>query len=166
MCNRSAHMRSLITPNTMTYQYQVSFITAVKRAFSQYCSFHGRASRSEYWWFILFNFIVGGLITAIFGGSGYIEMIKTALSDPERAQYITMTGAYNTVSTAWAILTFLPGLGLLWRRLHDAGHSGWWILWILLPFIGSIILLIILCQRSVPVANKYGPVPNVATIPD
>lgn len=41
------------------YQRQVSFGEAISRAFSNYANFNGRASRSEYWWFVLFNFILG-----------------------------------------------------------------------------------------------------------
>lgn len=150
----------------MTYQYQVSFGTAVKRAFSQYCSFHGRASRSEYWWFFLFNFLVGAIIVGIFGGAGYAEVIRTAMTDPVKASSIELSGTYVTLANLWSLITLLPGLGLFWRRMHDTGHSGWWWLWGLLPVIGWIVLLVFLCKNSVPVENKYGPVPNMATVPD
>lgn len=163
MGRRCAGRNSLMT---MTYQYQVSFLTAVKRAFSQYCSFHGRASRSEYWWFFLFNFLVGAVIVAVFGGSDYVELVKTSLSDPVKAGSIELSGSYTTISYIWSLITLLPGLGLFWRRMHDAGHSGWWWLWSLLPVIGWIVLLVALCKNSVPAENKYGPVPNVTTVPD
>ena len=48
------------------YQYQVSFGNAISRAFSNYCNFSGRASRSEFWWFTLFTAIVGTAISAVF----------------------------------------------------------------------------------------------------
>lgn len=150
----------------MTYQYQVPFMTAVSRAFSRYCNFRGRASRSEYWWFYLFNLIVGIIITCVFGGSGYLEYLRTAFTNPMKASGMFISGTMSTISWIWGIITLLPSLGLFWRRMHDAGHSGWWWLWILLPLVGWIIILVALCKASVPGENKYGPVPNTATVPD
>lgn len=74
-----------------------------------------------------------------------------------------VSGTYYTVNNLWNLIVLLPGLGLFWRRMHDAGHSGWWWLWLLLPVIGWIIVLITLCRRSEPRENEYGPVPNLIT---
>lgn len=127
------------------YQYQVPFGDAVKRALNNYCCFTGRASRSEYWWFYLFNWIVSwviGLLTWIIPGD---------------------TGIYIAYSlmTLWGLAMLLPSLGLLFRRLHDTGRSGWNWLWIWFPFVGWIILLVFLCQDSQMEENQYGPVPNM-----
>lgn len=142
----------------------VSFGEAVKRAFSQYCKFTGRASRSEYWWFYLFNLIVSVIIffagggprifsdMCHFGGGCYGGFAGGAIG---------FSGTYTTLSYIWSLAVLLPSMGLLWRRFHDAGHSGWWCLWSLLPVIGWIVLLVAMCQPSVPAANKYGPVPNL-----
>ncbi|MDE6391375.1 MAG: DUF805 domain-containing protein, partial [Duncaniella sp.] len=56
---------------------------------------------------------------------------------------------------------FLPSLGVMVRRLHDTGRSGWWWL-IALTGIGALLLLYWLVQPSQPVPNKYGEVPNMA----
>ncbi len=122
------------------YQYQVSFSDAIKRAFNQYCCFTGRASRSEYWWFVLFTFIVGVILEALAGNS--------------------MTSIFAWLAYLFSLATLLPSLGLVFRRLHDTGRSGWNILWCLLPLIGTIILLVFLCQPSKPEPNQYGPMPN------
>lgn len=121
------------------YQYQVSFGDAIKRAFSNYCDFNGRASRSEYWWWTLFCFIVSVAINIIF---------------------IKAHTAESVVSSLWGLATLLPSLGLLFRRLHDTGRSGWNVLWALLPLVGAIILIVYCCQPSQPEENPYGPVPN------
>lgn len=151
----------------MAYQYQVSFITAIKRAFAQYCNFYGRASRSEYWWFYLFNLLVGALIFALFGGANYASSMWDMATGDSSIEHLEMSAGttYSTVMYIWNLIVLLPGLGLFWRRMHDAGHSGWWWLWLLLPLIGWIIVLVALCKASVPTENKYGPVPNLTNAP-
>ena len=126
------------------YQYHVSFGDAVKRAFNKYCCFTGRASRSEYWWFILFTAIVGwviGIFCGIFFGSQSL--------------------ATSYISGVWGLFILLPSLGLLFRRLHDTNRSGWNVCWGFLPFIGQIILIVYCCQDSQMSDNQYGPVPNI-----
>lgn len=124
------------------FQYQVSFDEAIRRAFQKYCCFTGRASRSEYWWFALFNVILGVII-------GIIGIV--AGQDVEKfLQYIVQ------------IALFLPGLGLCFRRLHDTGRSAWNLFWWILPIVGWIILIVYFCQESQPQDNKYGPIPNLA----
>ncbi|MBD5329024.1 MAG: DUF805 domain-containing protein [Bacteroides sp.] len=127
------------------YQYQVSFLDAVKRAFNNYCCFTGRASRSEYWWFCLFNLIVSwvlGVFCGIIFGQDNLSV----------TYYI---------SGLWNLAVLLPSFGLLFRRLHDTGRSGWNWCWSFLPVVGWIILLVYLCQDSQMQDNQYGPVPNM-----
>ena len=113
----------------------MSFIDAIKSVFSQYAGFTGRARRSEYWWFTLFNMIVSGIIGAILPNFEWI----------------------------WTIIVFLPGLAVCIRRLHDVGKSGWFYLWFLLPLVGWIILLIQLCKDSTE-DNQWGPNPKGSTV--
>ncbi|MDE6754970.1 MAG: DUF805 domain-containing protein [Muribaculaceae bacterium] len=124
------------------YQYQVSFGEAIQRAFNNYCCFTGRASRSEYWWFCLFVGLVSWalslLVGSIIGGT-----------------------AAQVVTYLWSLAMFLPSLGLLIRRLHDTGRSGWNACWSFLPVIGTIILIVYCCQDSQMSDNQYGPVPNL-----
>lgn len=136
------------------WQYQVSFGEAIKRAFSNYCNFRGRASRSEYWWFFLFTF----LVSAVLGVPGYVAVFKNALAG---STDVSAFSGWSSLSYLWALVVFLPSFGLLFRRLHDSGRSGWNWLWSFLPFIGAIILLVYLCTESQPFPNKYGDVPNM-----
>lgn len=123
------------------YQEQLGFTESVKRAFgSDYCKFTGRASRSEYWWFALFNFIVYAIIATIF--------------NPNGSTYSIITGIYGLV-------VLLPSIGLSIRRMHDIGRSGWWILINLVPVVGWIVFIVFACQPSQPQENQYGPVPNM-----
>lgn len=134
------------------YQYQVTFSDAIKRAFSYYCCFTGRASRSEYWWFALFNAIVSFVISF---ASGIIFVLVDDSGDPVSDIYA------NIPSYIYQLIVLLPSMGLCFRRLHDTGRSGWNICWGLLPCIGLIILIVYYCQESEPEENAYGPVPNL-----
>jgi uncharacterized membrane protein YhaH (DUF805 family) len=53
----------------------------------------------------------------------------------------------------------LPSLAVFFRRLHDAGHSGWWWLIALLPIVGAIVLLVFTLQGSEP-PNQWGSGPD------
>lgn len=125
------------------YQRQVSFGEAVQRAIIEnYCNFNGRASRSEYWFFALFNFIISfvlGFLTGLTGGAMFLTVLTYIIS----------------------LALLLPGLGLSVRRLHDINRSGWWVLIGLIPIVGAIILIIWFAKESDPVENQYGPVPNM-----
>lgn len=123
------------------YQRQVSFKEAVERALKQnYCNFSGRASRSEFWWFVLFNFILSAVISIVFCWSQDTMNV--------------ITGLVN-------LALLLPSLGLAVRRLHDIGKSGWWIFISLIPIVGWILLIVWYCKDSQMETNEYGPVPNM-----
>jgi uncharacterized membrane protein YhaH (DUF805 family) len=109
----------------------VNFFEAIKICFSKYVDFTGRAPRSEYWWFVLFVFVLAVVFTVV---------------DPERA-FIFHLGV------------LLPQLAVSVRRLHDVNRSGWWLLILFVPLVGYIVLLVWFCQKGEAVANLYGPPP-------
>ena len=115
----------------------MGFVEAVSTAFRNYVNFSGRSPRSEYWYFALFLFIVG-LVTALidFGLLGAKDI-----------------GPTNTIFT---LATIIPSFAVSVRRLHDIGRSGWWLLILLVPLIGLIVLIYWACQPSDPVPNAYG----------
>ncbi|MBO5456924.1 MAG: DUF805 domain-containing protein [Muribaculaceae bacterium] len=121
------------------YQRQLTFGEAVKLALTtNYCNFNGRSSRSEFWWYALFTFILSSIISLIFSGS-----------------------TLQVVSGIINLALLLPGLGLAVRRLHDVNKSGWWVLINLIPVVGWIIYIVWVVKESDPVPNQYGPVPNL-----
>lgn len=131
------------------YQYRLSFSQAVKTCFSKFCTFKGRASRAEYWWFYLFTCIIS-----------WISMIP----------YFTSVIA-GDISIGWlwfcyaiAFVLLLPTLGVTVRRLHDIGKGGGWIFISLIPLIGTIWLIVLLCQDSEPQTNRFGDVPYLRPI--
>ncbi len=103
------------------------------QALKKYADFSGRARRKEYWFFVLFNIIISVVLTVcdVFMG---------------------------TYSAAASIL--IPGIAVSVRRLHDTGRSGWWLLIVLVPLIGWIVLLIFMLIDGQPGQNAYGPSPK------
>lgn len=136
------------------YQYQVSFSEAVRRAFSNYCNFTGRASRSEFWWFYLFNAIITFPLAAL-------QTVFEVFDGPGSGASIV----FNVILGLYGLGVFLPQLGLCVRRLHDIGKSGWNYFWGIIPFVGWIILLVFWLRDSEMADNQYGPVPNIREIP-
>ena len=108
----------------------VSFMDAIRLFFTRYADFGGRSRRSEFWWAVLFINIVNILLSEIIPDYDWI----------------------------WSLAILVPTLALEFRRLHDVGKSGWWILWSFLPVIGWIILLVQYCKISAE-DNQWGPSP-------
>jgi uncharacterized membrane protein YhaH (DUF805 family) len=103
----------------------------------KYAVFSGRARRKEYWMYILFVAII----------------------------YIVLAVIGVATKQTWIPIVFyvgilLPSLGVLVRRLHDTGRSGWWVLFSLVPLVGGITVLVFVCLDSEPGDNKYGPNPK------
>ncbi|MBZ9998218.1 DUF805 domain-containing protein [Mesorhizobium sp. BH1-1-4] len=121
------------------------------RAVTQnYFNFGGRARRKEYWSYCLF-WVVSLLII---GGIGIF-------TDAQMGNFDTDVSAAVTVGLCGTFLlaTFLPGLGMTVRRLHDIGLSGWLCLVILLPTIGSLAILVFALIPTQARENRWGPVP-------
>lgn len=141
----------------------MGFGAAISSGFRNYVGFSGRATRSEFWWWQLFVFIVGAIINIIdnvahlhIGGGGTTDFTINGTVYPFVSQGIPL------LATLWTIAIFLPSMAMTMRRFHDAGHSGWWWLWtILLNFAccaGFVIWIVFALQRSQG-DNKYGPAP-------
>ncbi|MDI2142256.1 MULTISPECIES: DUF805 domain-containing protein [unclassified Pseudomonas] len=97
-------------------------------ALKNYAEFKGRATRREYWMFVLINMgicIVIGVLDAMLNTKGVL---------------------YNLYSLAM----LLPSIAVGARRMHDTDRSGWWLL---LPIVN----LVFLVQDSQPGPNRFGP---------
>lgn len=129
---------------------QMGFTTAVKSCFSKYATFTGRARRSEYWFFVLFNILVEIVV--------YIPGVLLVLTLSRPQMYIGF--GLLALMGIFALAVIIPGLAVIVRRLHDTGRSGWWYFISLVPFVGGIILLVFLCTDSQPGENKWGPNPK------
>jgi len=124
----------------------MGFVEAVRTCLAKYATFSGRASRSEFWWFALFHALVLVAI-AVFAA-------VSAMSDVQRvAQAVGVAGAVVYIAL------ILPMLAATIRRLHDRNRSGWSYFWVLVPFVGGLIVLIWCLQRGVEGDNRFGPDP-------
>jgi len=106
--------------------------------FTKYAQFNGRSSRKEFWLWFLLQLIAG----FVFG--------MASATAPELGGILT---------TLWAVISFIPGIAVTIRRLHDTGHSGWYLLLFLIPIVGPIILLFFYLMKSQSGSNKYGENP-------
>ena len=122
----------------------MDFMDAVKKCFQNYANFSGRARRSEYWYFVLFNALVGGVLSSLarMAGEGFIASSLTSLA------------------SLYSLATLVPGLAVAWRRLHDIGKSGGYWFFIFIPIAGPIILLVWLVKAGDAGDNAYGPDPK------
>ena len=125
-----------------------SFGEAVKRFFQRYAQFRGYASRSEYWWVVLFNsLVVMGLY--------FLLLTLLAIGEAGDSSGATIVGSVvGFLIMLYGAATFVPSLAIAVRRLHDNGKSG---LWLLIAFVpgGSIVLLVFFCLESRP--DLYRP---------
>ena len=124
----------------------MTFSQAIQSVFSKATKLEGRAPRSEYWYWVLFTFIVQ-MFTIL-------PVILVAMLIPQR--------------DVWAILPFLIAAGSIWvflwitritvtvRRYHDQGLSGWMFFIGIIPAVGGLLEIIFMLQPSQPGSNKYG----------
>jgi uncharacterized membrane protein YhaH (DUF805 family) len=128
---------------------------AVSSVFHNYATFSGRARRAEYWWFILFAFIVS-VILSILDATLFGYSFTSTTGDGSAGFEYASPGILGSI---WSLATFIPGLAVAVRRLHDTGRSGWWLLLFLIPLIGFIVLVVWFASRGNTGTNAFGPDP-------
>lgn len=115
----------------------MSFGDSVATVFRKYAEFTGRASRPEFWWWIVFTTLVSMLLASV------PVPVWTATDQGQLG--LTMT---TTLAGMWSIAVLLPTLAVSVRRLRDAGHGWGNLFWILLPVAGAIVLIVLLAQPT------------------
>ncbi|MEQ1797895.1 MAG: DUF805 domain-containing protein [Lacibacter sp.] len=118
-----------------------------------YANFQGRARRSEYWYFVLFNIIV--IIPF------YVIGLIGAAND-SIALTVLGFGVYGIV----ALASLVPSLAVVVRRLHDTNRSGWYYFIGLIPLVGGILLLVWMFTEGDRFQNNYGDDPKNPGIPE
>ena len=98
----------------------MTFQESIRTCFAKYVDFEGEATRSEYWWFVFF-IVVGGFALAIVS---------------------------RFLSGIFSLVTLIPAISAATRRLHDTNRSGWWQLLVLVPVIGTLVLVFFLVQEG------------------
>lgn len=143
-CPYCGHMKNIPLPLDA---YELGFIENFKHCVvHKYANFEGRASRSEYWHFML----VYQLIIAI------ILFICAAISCVIPVSGTTGVALGLVVLFILSIGFIIPGVAVAVRRLHDVGWSGWFVLVGLIPFVGVPIMLILMALPGKSAANRFG----------
>ena len=123
----------------------MGFSEAVRSFWSRYTMFKGRSRRSEYWFIQLFLIITNLAAAAI----------DLALMGGDVDRFIA-NGGGGIVGLIWILVTILPALAVLVRRLHDTGKSGWWVVLGLIPLAGGVVLFVFSVLDSTAGENQYG----------
>lgn len=121
----------------------------------KYATFTGRARRLEYWAFVLFvalGALMAQLLDAIFGFGSittpvYSNIWGSSFGFYAKAGWLTFT---------FDLAVLIPAFSVAVRRLHDGNHSGWLLLWMLLPLFGWVVLLVLYCLKGTPGPNRFG----------
>lgn len=108
----------------------------------KYVDFSGRARRTEYWMFLLFNLVIAMVL-------GVVEFLL---------------GTMGALGAVFALAILLPSIAVGVRRLHDTDRSGWWLLIAFTPIVGTIVLLVFLLLDSSPGENRFGSSPKSVAV--
>tara|TARA_B100001996_G_C18190957_1_gene412129 strand:- start:5 stop:346 length:342 start_codon:yes stop_codon:yes gene_type:complete len=112
----------------------MNFIESIKTCYKKFFDFSGRASKSEYWWFQLYGFIIYGFLFVFQG---------------DLALVFSILAIANTIPL-WAAAV---------RRLHDTDKSGWFVLLSFIPIVGLFIIFLLIADGSKG-KNRFGPKPK------
>jgi uncharacterized membrane protein YhaH (DUF805 family) len=122
------------------------FPDAVRTCLDKYADLTGRATRSEFWWFFLFLWLV--LIVA--------DITDSVLG--------THFGTVGLIEILAFLALVVPLVAVAGRRLHDTSRTAWWLLLSLVPLVGAVVLLIFFVQDGRD-DNRYGPSPKASLQP-
>ncbi len=122
---------------------EMSLLGCFINAFKHYADFDGRASRREYWGYMLFEYIICIVL--------FIALVISAYQEGTAPIAITCILLFG-----WSVAVFIPTLAVSVRRLHDIGKSGKWFFIGFVPFVGAIYFLILMCTEGDKGQNTYG----------
>ena len=119
-------------------------INAIRRAYSNYSTLQGRATRSDYWWFLLYQWLV------------YIFLVSVCVfaSDFFKSEYLF------TPLILFVLLNVIPNFTILVRRLHDSSKSGYWLLLLLITIPLCFLVILIFTLLPSDGDNRYGADPH------
>lgn len=134
----------------------MSLTDSVRTCLRKYGVFSGRAQASEYWFFFLALAIVNAVV--------FVALLIPALvtMDPVTQEPGVLGSIGSALVGIIGVGTFVPLLAAGVRRLHDTGRSGWLYLLCLIPFVGGIVLIVLLASPGQLGPNEYGPEPMAA----
>ncbi|PKQ00147.1 MAG: DUF805 domain-containing protein [Alphaproteobacteria bacterium HGW-Alphaproteobacteria-13] len=117
--------------------------------YKRYADFSGRSQRMEYWMFSLFMFLVIialVIVAAVLGGLG------DSGGSPSMLFIIPFI--------LFVLVSIVPSIAVTVRRLHDQDKSGWFYLLSFIPYVGGIIIFVLMCIDGTRGPNRFGPDPK------
>lgn len=140
----------------------MKFEGAIKTCFRKYITFSGRASKAEFWYFILFLFL-GSLACIILNGLYFGPEVMQKIAIPTESNPVVDTTPKTLLkfnggwlSDIFGIATILPWFAVTWRRLHDSDKAGWRAL-LPIPFFLLTIGLMNIFSELVPLDISHFP---------
>jgi uncharacterized membrane protein YhaH (DUF805 family) len=121
----------------------------MRRFFVKYATFRGRASRSEFWWWILTAVVATTVLRTLSdlgtGGRDGLDMLRPVVVDDP----------WSGILAVLQLAVFVPSLAVSWRRLHDIDRSGAWSFFFLVPLAGPIVYVIMTASRPRPEGARF-----------
>ena len=122
----------------------MTFIESIKTCFKKYITIKGRASRSEYWWF-----------QAMFVPLTMFVVIMSEAENLENSSELILW--FYLFCFIVVLVSIIPLITVTIRRFHDTNKSGWYFFLGLIPFVGSLIVTVMMIPEGTKGKNKYGP---------
>ena len=144
------------------YNRPVGFIEAYKAYWMNAFNFNDRTTRAGYWWAYLMNMIICIVLYIIFFASVFTTALSSGYFYDEPYGMFLGLSVGTILITIWALANIVPGLSITIRRLHDTGKAWYWIFISLIPFVGGIILIVLLVfDTKLPHENQFGELEQV-----
>ena len=128
--------------------YRATPQEGIRRFFTKYAVFHGRASRSEFWW-------AAALAAVVFFVAGIAVEMVNSIADPSDPRPTAASTAIGVVYLLYLLVTLVPSIAVYVRRLHDANLPGWWALLLVIPFFGGVIGIIFGVLPRQPQGSRF-----------
>lgn len=132
----------------------MNFTESINTCFNKYVTFSGRAIRSEFWWFVLF-IIIGGVVAGLIDSMIFEPKIVVQSMSADGFNF-SMLWRPEPITSIFSLVTFLPGISVTVRRLHDGNKSGWFYWIVLIPLIGWIMLIVWTASDGTDGENDFG----------
>ncbi|WP_412989908.1 DUF805 domain-containing protein [Pediococcus siamensis] len=120
-------------------------ITSYQKYWSNITNFSGTANRPDYWWPVIINWLLGGII---------VTFLQAVMGHPITDIYTWQDLGVNSIRNIVLFFVWIANLSVSVRRLHDTNRSGWWVLIQLIPLIGGIWFFILMLLPSRP--SRWG----------
>lgn len=130
-------------------------LAAIKSVFRNYATLAGRAPRSEFWWFTLFQ-VVLFVVVMVLGGLGVGNS-----PEPDSVP-LSMVIALG-VALVLGLGLIIPNITVYVRRLHDADFSGWFYFLACIPYLGVIVMVVFALLPSQPNGARFDAAPNTGS---